>query len=32
MYKSGYMVEALKAWWAGQELGEYVQRIHDMFK
>lgn len=32
MYKSGYMVEALKKWWAGQELGEYIQRIHDMFK
>ncbi len=32
MYKSGYMVETLKAWWAGQELDEYVNRIHDMFK
>lgn len=32
MYESGFMVESLKQWWGGQEMEEYVTRIHDMFK
>ena len=32
MYKSGFLVESLKKWWGGQEMEEYITRIHDMFK
>ena len=32
MYDSGFLVESLKKWWVGQEMEEYVNRIHDMFK